>query len=187
MSSRESEKDHMSLELIWAPWRMAYIESCDQKGAETVEPSRLLPGADPGCFLCQAVADLGQPQRLVVYQDELTIVVLNRYPYNNGHLLVAPRRHVGEFRDVTPAEHAALMQTINRMLGLLKEVMNPDGFNVGLNLGRVAGAGLPGHLHWHIVPRWSGDTNFMPVLANAKVIPQALEALWQLLRAKTGV
>jgi len=186
MDPRKPETKDMALELIWAPWRMAYIESCDEKRPETVEPSRLLPGADPGCFLCQAVADPERPQRLVVYQDELTIVVLNRYPYNNGHLLVAPRRHVGAFGEVTPSEHAALMQTIDRMLRVLKDVMNPDGFNVGLNLGRVAGAGLPGHLHWHVVPRWSGDTNFMTVLAQTKVIPQSLEALWQLLRNKTS-
>ncbi|MGQ9505026.1 MAG: HIT family protein [Thermogutta sp.] len=184
MNSREPGRNNPDLELIWAPWRMAYIESCDAKGSEAVEFSRLLPGADPACFLCQAVADSERPQRLVVYQNELTIVVLNRYPYNNGHLLVAPRRHVGAFREVTTPEHAALMQTVDRMLSLLQEVMNPDGFNIGLNLGRVAGAGLPGHLHWHVVPRWSGDTNFMPVLANTKVIPQALEALWELLRQK---
>lgn len=184
MTDHNSKTDQRALELIWAPWRMAYIESCNETVANAVDHSRFLPGADPGCFLCQAVADPEPPQRLVVYQDDLTVVVLNRYPYNNGHLLVAPRRHVGEFGDVAPPEHTALMGTINRMLGLLKEIMNPDGFNVGLNLGRVAGAGLPGHLHWHIVPRWSGDTNFMPVLANTKVIPQALEALWQLLRQK---
>ncbi len=184
MTAHNSKADRRAMELHWAPWRMAYIESCDEKAPEVVDSSRLLLGADPGCFLCQAVADPEQPRRLVVYQNDLTIVVLNRYPYNNGHLLVAPRRHVGEFRDVTLPEHTALMETISRMLGLLKEVMNPDGFNVGLNLGRVAGAGLPGHLHWHIVPRWSGDTNFMPVVANTKVIPQALEALWQLLRQK---
>lgn len=174
----------MSLELIWAPWRMAYIESCDQKQAESVDPSRLLPGADPTCFLCQAVADPDCPQRLVVWQDALTIVVLNRYPYNNGHLLVAPRRHVGDFLALSSEEHQALMETLGRMMRLIQETMNPDGFNVGLNLGRVAGAGLPGHLHWHIVPRWNGDTNFMPVLANIKVIPQSLQALWQLLREK---
>lgn len=171
-------------ELIWAPWRMAYIEGCDQPTAQPLQPEVLLPGADPGCFLCQAVADPENPERYVVLRDELTAVVLNRYPYNNGHLLVAPVRHVGHLADLTAQDHAALMMTLTRMVRLLEELMQPDGFNVGLNLGRVAGAGLPGHLHWHVVPRWSGDTNFMPVLANVKVIPQSLSALWQLLRKK---
>ena len=171
-------------DLIWAPWRMAYIEGCDRPAERSIPPERLLPEADPGCFLCQAVADPDCPERYVVYRDDQTIVVLNRYPYNNGHLLIAPLRHVGHPSQLTAEEHTALMLTLTRMIQLLESVMQPEGFNVGLNLGRVAGAGLPGHLHWHVVPRWNGDTNFMPVLANVKVIPQSLEALWELLRQK---
>ena len=106
---------------------------------------------------------------------------MNKYPYNNGHLLVTPKRHVGNIAELTPEEHLELMSTVTKMIEKIKAVMNPDGFNVGLNLGRVAGAGLPGHLHWHIVPRWNGDTNFMPVFADVKVIPQSLDALWELL------
>jgi ATP adenylyltransferase len=108
-------------------------------------------------------------------------VVLNRFPYNNGHLLVAPRSHKGRLSELDPSETLETMQTVSRMVDLLAEIMNPDGYNIGLNLGRVAGAGLPGHLHWHIVPRWAGDTNFMPVLADAKVIPQSLDSLYDLL------
>lgn len=171
-------------ELIWAPWRIGYIEGCDRPAPSPLDPGLFLPGADPGCFLCQAVADAQNPERLVICRDQLSVVVLNRYPYNNGHLLIAPLRHVGHPADVSPEEHTALMFTLTRMIRLLEQSLQPDGFNVGLNLGRVAGAGLPGHLHWHVVPRWNGDTNFMPVLAGAKVIPQSLAALWQLLREK---
>jgi ATP adenylyltransferase len=107
--------------------------------------------------------------------------VLNRYPYNNGHVLVAPLRHYGRLDQLSSAELCELTGEISRMVSLLETVLHPDGFNVGLNLGRVAGAGLPGHLHWHIVPRWNGDTNFMPVLASVHVIPQSLEELWEAL------
>jgi len=107
--------------------------------------------------------------------------VLNRFPYNNGHLLVAPRAHKGGLDDLTREEILETQETLARMVALLTETMHPDGYNIGLNLGRVAGAGLPGHLHWHIVPRWSGDTNFMPVLGDVKVIVQSLDSLYDLL------
>jgi ATP adenylyltransferase len=107
--------------------------------------------------------------------------VLNRYPYNNGHLLVAPARHVARLDELTADESLEVLQTINRMVALLEQTIRAEGFNIGLNLGRIAGAGLPGHVHWHIVPRWSGDTNFMPITAGVRVIPQSLEALWEIL------
>ena len=107
--------------------------------------------------------------------------MLNRYPYNNGHLLVAPRRHVARLDELTSDEHLDLMRLSARLCGVLEGEMKAEGFNIGLNLGRVAGAGVPGHLHWHIVPRWYGDTNFMPALASVRVIPQSLEALFDLL------
>jgi ATP adenylyltransferase len=105
-------------------------------------------------------------------------------PYNNGHLLVAPLRHVARLDELDEPVEGELFQTIARMNGLLERVMQPQGFNIGLNLGRAAGAGLPGHLHWHIVPRWVGDTNFMPTVAGVHTIPQSLEALWELLTAE---
>ena len=111
-----------------------------------------------------------------------SVVVLNRYPYNNGHLLIAPRRHAARLDALTDGEHLDLTHLASRLCGVLETQMKAEGFNIGLNLGRVAGAGLPGHLHWHIVPRWHGDTNFMPALASVRVIPQSLEALFDLLR-----
>ena len=167
---------------LWAPWRMAYINTLDSEQIPLPSDENFYPGADKNCFICQALADEAhRKERHVVYVGERVLVVMNKYPYNNGHLLVTPKRHVGNIAELTPEEHLELMATVTKMIEKFKAVMNPDGFNVGLNLGRVAGAGLPGHLHWHIVPRWNGDTNFMPVFADVKVIPQSLEALWELL------
>lgn len=169
---------------LWAPWRLAYIqEASSEKSASRQENSLLAmaPGSDPDCFVCQAVADADTRSRLVVAKTNHSITLLNRYPYNNGHLLVAPRRHCPRLDLLFAEEQCDLVAEIARMINLLERTIHPEGFNVGLNLGQVAGAGLPGHLHWHIVPRWSGDTNFMPALAGIKVIPQSLETLWGLL------
>jgi ATP adenylyltransferase len=157
---------------LWAPWRMAYVA--------TAKP----PAVDDPCFICDALCADNDRQNLVVLRKPLSVVLLNRFPYNNGHLLVAPRAHKGKLDDLTPEELLDVQDTLRRMIGVLDELMHPDGYNVGLNLGRAAGAGLPGHLHWHIVPRWDGDTNFMPVLADTKVIVQSLDALFDLLRRR---
>jgi ATP adenylyltransferase len=169
----------VSYEQIWAPWRLAYVQGSDDRP----EPADLdlLEGADPDCFLCCAAVDSANPTRLVVHRTERCVTVMNLYPYNNGHLLVAPLRHQARLDELTPEEHAELALEVTRMVGLLEAVVRPQGFNVGLNLGQIAGAGLPGHLHWHVVPRWNGDTNFMPVTAAVNVIPQSLEALWEAL------
>jgi ATP adenylyltransferase len=171
----------LSFEQLWAPWRLGYIQQGDApQAAADVEPSRPLhwePDADRSCFLCRDVADRADRENLVVARGEYTLAVLNRYPYNNGHLLVAPRRHKARLEQLTDSEHLELMQMITRLVLTLERLLGSEGFNVGLNLGKVAGAGLPGHLHWHVVPRWLGDTNFMPVLAGVNVIPQALDAL----------
>ena len=135
----------------------------------------MLSGGDPDCFLCQAAAGDDDRDRLVVQHGQYSLTVLNRYPYNNGHLLVAPKRHVARLDHLEAAEQLDLVQTIAQMIGLLERTIRAEGFNVGLNLGQVAGAGLPGHVHWHIVPRWHGDTNFMPTVAGIRVIPQSLE------------
>ncbi len=168
-------------ERIWAPWRLSYVQATDQEQPAAPQDLNFLPGADPECFICQAVVDPDSRGRLVVGRGVVSVTILNRYPYNNGHLLVAPLRHVGDLEDLTPAEHLEIAEAMARLVGLLRQELRAEGFNVGLNLGRVGGAGLPGHLHWHIVPRWSGDTNFMPSLAGVKVIPQSLDALWELL------
>lgn len=167
-------------EQLWAPWRLGYIKG--QRPASDSLPYVKLPeGADPDCFLCRAGAGTADRENLVVARGEHTLVILNRFPYNNGHLLVASRRHCGRLEQLSDAVHLEAARTIARMVQVLEQSMNADGFNVGLNLGRVAGAGVPGHLHWHVVPRWAGDTNFMPVLGSVNVIPQSLDALWELL------
>ena len=169
----------MTIDTLWAPWRMAYIVE-DVKSTEP--PVAVGDDADPGCFICQGVFDeANDRKRLVVRRTDLTISILNRFPYNNGHILVAPRCHSGTLASLTDAEKVALIHEIDRWTEILTQKMSPDGFNIGLNLGRSAGAGLPGHLHWHIVPRWTGDTNYMTTIASAKVIPQALESLWEIL------
>ena len=172
----------MGFEQLWAPWRLAYIKA-DKDRTATAPPAAMPAGAEPGCFLCQAAADPAAPERHVIQRGGTCLTVLNRYPYNNGHLLVAPIRHVSRLDALTGDEHLDLSQSLARMTALLEKLLQPEGYNIGLNLGRVAGAGLPGHLHWHIVPRWNGDTNFMPVLGAVNVIPQSLEALRELLTA----
>lgn len=162
-------------EQLWAPWRLAYI-------ADSVKEREATKKTNPDCFLCAYNDDAeNDAENYVVAREATTLVVLNRYPYNNGHLLVAPKRHVAAIDELTSDETLHCQLEIARMIQAISKVMKPDGFNVGLNIGRVAGAGLPGHLHWHIVPRWAGDTNFMPVLSDVRVIPQSLSALHQLL------
>jgi ATP adenylyltransferase len=160
---------------LWAPWRLAYVAAAQA------------PRPGDACFLCAGLASDDDRANLVVLRTPLSVVFLNRFPYNNGHLLVAPRAHKGRLDELTLEELLEVMETLRRMVGVLDGLMKPDGFNVGLNLGRAAGAGLPGHLHWHVVPRWDGDTNFMPVLADVKVIVQSLDALYDLLAGRLRV
>lgn len=171
----------MTCELIWAPWRLGYVQSDKSEPQPEDRQLELLPGGEPNCFLCQCVADPADRRRLVVDRSEHSITILNRYPYNNGHLLIAPRRHLARLDELRLEAQLELTQTIARMVSLLERILQAQGFNIGLNLGSVAGAGVPGHLHWHIVPRWNGDTNFMPTIAGIHVIPQSLDALWVML------
>lgn len=175
----------MPHEQLWAPWRLGYIVGDRPPPAEH-ETLAWLPGANRDCFLCRAVAGKTDRDSLVVDRGETSFVILNRFPYNNGHLLVAPLRHAAELADLADAEHLELHRQITRFVEIVTRRMNAEGFNVGLNLGRVAGAGLPGHLHWHVVPRWSGDSNFMSSVDAVRVIPQALDELWKLLREDLG-
>ena len=171
---------------IWAPWRLGYIKG-EERAPQTPDAElKFLPGADTGCFICRGIADHADRQNLVVSRGDHTVTILNRYPYNNGHLLIAPRLHKARLDELTNDEHLECMQVVTRMSTILEKLLNAEGFNVGLNLGRVAGAGVPGHLHWHIVPRWAGDTSFMPVLAGARVIPQSLDATWEALQKELG-
>jgi ATP adenylyltransferase len=157
------------MDYLWAPWRLSYVAAAKP------------PAADDPCFLCRGLAEANDRANLLALRTPLSVVMLNRFPYNNGHLLVAPRAHKGRLDELTAEELLEVQETLRRMVGVLDELMHPDGYNVGLNLGRAAGAGLPGHVHWHIVPRWNGDTNFMPVLGDVKVIVQSLETLYDLL------
>lgn len=187
-----SERTAVLHEQLWAPWRLAYIKQDAAPEPPPVYDYEYLAGADPDCFICRAVAarkaDGTRPDRenLVSARTGQSLVILNRYPYNNGHLLIAPQAHKGRLDELTPAEAADLQDLLTISVTRIEKLMRAEGFNIGLNLGRVAGAGLPGHLHWHVVPRWSGDTNFMGVLGGVEVIPQALDALWQLLTATDG-
>ncbi|HEY2895458.1 MAG TPA: HIT domain-containing protein [Pirellulales bacterium] len=171
---------------LWAPWRLAYISPQAAPQEESAKSLPYLPGADAQCFMCRAAVDPDEQATLLVERTGEAIVILNRFPYNNGHLLIAPMRHQGRLDELIDRERVELDRLIAKYVGQLERLMNAEGFNIGLNLGRVAGAGVPGHLHWHVVPRWSGDTNFMPALAGVRVIPQALEALWDLLRTESG-
>jgi ATP adenylyltransferase len=148
------------MERLWAPWRMAYI---------TQEPR-------PGCLFCRVLQDPDDPDsELVVWRPEGAIVMLNKFPYNPGHVMVAPAAHKPGFEDLDDAQSTALMHALQRTISVLKGTLVPEGFNVGANLGRVAGAGIPDHVHLHVVPRWNGDTNFMPVIGEVKVVNEHLQ------------
>jgi ATP adenylyltransferase len=145
---------------LWAPWRIEYIKG---------------PKPD-ACIFCAAVAATDDADAHVLDRGERCLTMLNAFPYAPGHVMVAPHRHVGDLDACEPDELAELMALTQRAIRALREVVSPDGFNVGLNLGKVAGAGFDDHLHLHVVPRWQGDTNFMPVLADTHVVPEALDA-----------
>ena len=144
---------------LWAPWRMVYI---DQETKET------------GCIFCNRTDGRYNRQALVLAHTEYTLVMLNKYPYNNGHLLLAPMRHEKHLSQLSGPEYVDLNETLRRSVDIVRSVFNPGGINLGMNLGKCAGAGVEDHLHWHIVPRWEGDTNFMPVLDETRVMPQHL-------------
>jgi ATP adenylyltransferase len=145
---------------LWAPWRLEYIVQADEL---------------PGCVLCAEVGgDLPETESLLVHRGASAVVILNKYPYSSGHLMAAPLRHVGSLAELSDEEALELHRLTIAGMGALDALYGPDGFNVGWNLGRAAGAGITDHVHLHVVPRWSGDTNFMPVLADVKVLPEYL-------------
>ena len=150
---------------LYAPWRMEYIGRPEAAG----------------CLFCRVWESPVEDDRrnLVVHRADEALVMMNKFPYNNGHLMVAPRAHLGSLTDLDDEQTSAVMRLVRRSLGVLEAVMHPEGFNVGVNLGRVAGAGFPGHVHVHVVPRWNGDTNFMPVLAEVKVVNEHLDQTWE--------
>jgi len=155
------------MEKLWAPWRLEYIADADRQ--ET-------------CVFCDEAADELGDASLVVARDEHAFALLNKFPYASGHLMVAPVRHVAELRELEPDEVAAVHALTAAAIEALRTAYGPDAFNVGLNLGAVAGGSISGHLHQHVVPRWTGDTNFMPVLADVKVLPEHVLATRERLR-----
>jgi ATP adenylyltransferase len=145
-------------EQLWAPWRLEYIKSADD---------------EPGCIFCLALEG-DDDEKLVVHRGEHAFVLLNKFPYSSGHLMVAPVRHVGEYGELDDEEAVEIHRLAQAGMGALAQVYAPQGYNLGWNLGRIAGAGVLDHVHLHVVPRWAGDTNFMPVLADVKVLPEHL-------------
>jgi ATP adenylyltransferase len=164
---RGREGIRRSMERLWAPWRAQYIN-------ESSSPT----DSDSGCFLCRGLKSRDDRGNLLVWRREHSAVFLNRYPYNNGHLLVAPVVHEGVLMKLEGPELTEPLETMRLAVGVLDRMLRPQGYNIGLNLGKAAGAGLPGHLHWHVVPRWDGDTNFMPVVGDAKVIVESLQEFY---------
>jgi ATP adenylyltransferase len=146
---------------LWSPWRMEYLQASKEESE------------DAGCVLCR-IRD-GEDEERVLARTHLSYVVLNKFPYNPGHVMVVPNRHVGDLEAVPDEDLLDAQLLIRRSVAALREEMAPHGFNVGANIGRIAGAGVPDHLHWHVVPRWSGDTNFMPVVGQTRVMPELLE------------
>jgi ATP adenylyltransferase len=146
------------VERLWAPWRLEYISTADEQ---------------PGCVFCLAL-DGDDEEKLVVHRGRSAFVLLNKFPYASGHLMVAPQRHVGEFGELEDDEVLDVHRLAAAAIGALAQTYGPQGYNLGWNLGRVAGAGVVDHVHLHVVPRWAGDTNFMPVLADVKVLPEHL-------------
>ncbi len=165
---------------LWAPWRIDYLKGLVDEDATKRQD------AGPGrCFLCDAfepgLDESALRDRLILLTDERGSLMLNRYPYSNGHLLIAPRAHVADISELTSEARAGVMELASLGSQLLRKAMHCQGVNLGMNLGRCAGAGVPGHCHMHLVPRWNGDSNFMQVVAGARVIPQALEASYEML------
>lgn len=156
------------MERLWTPWRREFVEGGDKRSTE--------------CFLCEAPRATDDKETLILLRAKTVYVLLNLYPYNSGHLMVAPYAHTGDLPGLDADVAAELMRVTQRAIAALQQAYHPDAFNVGMNLGKVAGAGVPDHLHIHVVPRWNGDTNFMPILADTKVLPESLEQTYERLR-----
>lgn len=146
---------------IWAPWRMEYVKNANAKG----------------CFLCAALKEKKDGKNFIIARGKHAFVIMNRYPYNTGHLLIAPNKHKANLEDLTREEVLEIFELFKKMKCQISKCLKPEGFNVGVNMGRIAGAGLRSHIHLHIVPRWAGDTNFMPILGKTKVISECLHKL----------
>jgi ATP adenylyltransferase len=158
---------------IWAPWRLSYVKDASKD-------------LESECIFCTKPAEGDDPANLILHRGERCFVILNLFPYTNGHLMIAPYEHLPRLQDLDEATMAETMSLAQRAMKRLDEAYGPEGYNVGFNQGRVAGAGFDGHIHLHVVPRWAGDTNYMPVLADTKVMPQTLEESYELLKGSLG-
>jgi len=156
------------MEQIWAPWRVEFIKM----------------GKPKGCFLCDKPKQNNDAANYILYRGDKNFILLNSYPYNPGHLMIAPYQHVANLEELADGERYEHFKIVNRSIKILKQVFTPDGFNIGINIGRVAGAGIDKHIHTHVVPRWQGDSNFMPVIADTKVINEALAETYDKLKGK---
>jgi len=165
-------KTGLIMDHLWAPWRMEYI-------LESQEPN-------PVCIFCSFPAENRDSKNLIVYRSEHCFVMLNKFPYNNGHLLIIPFKHEADLTRLADDIAVDLHHTLGKSIQVLQQVMSPHGLNIGINLGRTAGAGITEHLHYHLVPRWNGDTNFMPVLTDTKVLSEALTKTWEKLNQAFG-
>lgn len=159
-------KSDSKSEILWAPWRMEYI----------------LGEKESGCIFCTRINQKCDKENLILLRGKNNFVIMNKYPYNNGHLMVVPNRHTSEFDSLSDPEKLEMMNLVSKSMNVLKKTVNPDGFNVGMNIGKIAGAGIDDHLHFHIVPRWAADTNFMPVVGQTKIISEDLGETWERLK-----
>ncbi len=157
---------------LFSPWRSRYIESFKSPTEQKNE-----------CVFCSALPVSEDKERLVIHRSSHAFVIMNLYPYNSGHMMIVPNRHTADFALLTPQELTDAMKLLQTAQTALNELVKPHGYNIGMNLGRSGGAGIEDHLHWHIVPRWNGDTNFMPVLADLKLVSEDMEKQWELLRS----
>lgn len=160
------------MDKLWAPWRINYVSSARKSSRKKNEK----------CLFCRLLKARSDRKNLIVTRTDLSFSILNAYPYNNGHVMVAPLRHVADISDLKEQEALDLFNLLLESKAILAKVLKPQGYNVGINLGKISGAGVDKHLHIHIVPRWLGDTNFMPTVASAKVISQSLEELYKKLK-----
>jgi len=152
---------------LWSPWRKAYVQNHKK---------------EEGCIFCNRVGQADSSENLIVFRGDRAFVILNRFPYNNGHLMIAPYAHQPSLELLDAEARAEMMELAARAIEVLRALYRPEGFNLGVNIGEVAGAGVAGHVHLHVVPRWAGDTNFMSALGETRVLPEALEETWEKVR-----
>lgn len=161
------------MERLFSPWRSKYIESFSSAGSH-----------DQECIFCSALQSKDDEGRLLVYRGQSSFAIMNLYPYNSGHLMIVPNRHLSNLLDLDEKETLEIMKITKMMIVAIQGIMRPDGFNYGLNAGRSAGAGIDQHIHFHLVPRWQGDTNFMPILSDTKIVSEQLQETWKKLKTE---